>query len=442
MAPENANDIVSYLYCLNVVNMHLNEINIKNFKGFADATFSFADPFTVVVGDNAAGKTALLDAVAVAIGGWLGDFGHPNARGIGKDEIRRISPSLFSVEPVFPVEITPKLVWKQSEYFWQRVLSTRRGSTKTIWEIPSKQAFKQSFQLVNAENTPVMPFPVFTYHGTGRLWAEHTSAKYAINGSRYEAYDNALSPKASSRSFLAWYKTMDDEWGKFEQPEAKLLLDAFKEAIITMVPNWQDMAFSRAENDLMGKTGKDGKVEWTPFRLLSDGYRNLIGMVADIAWRCIKLNGHLLREAVRASEGIVLIDELDLHLHPKWQQSVVRDLQSAFPKLQFIVTTHSPFIVQSLRAEQLINLDGIAPAADPNKRSLSETALLMGVPSAKSVVFNEQMDLAGDFYERLNNPEATELEIQELVTKAEDNFSDDPAFIAKMKFEKLAKMGS
>ncbi len=80
-------------------------------------------------------------------------------------------------------------------------------------------------------------------------------------------------------------------------------------------------------------------------------------MLADISYRAIRLNPHLEQDAAKKTKGIVLIDELDMHLHPKWQRRIVQDLQNAFPDMQFIATTHSPFILQSLESGQVIDLN-------------------------------------------------------------------------------------
>ena len=85
--------------------------------------------------------------------------------------------------------------------------------------------------------------------------------------------------------------------------------------------------------------------ETKPFGYLSDGYRNLLGLVADIAFRCFRINPHLGEDAAKKTKGIVLIDELDLHLHPKWQKQVVKNLHETFPYIQFVVTTHSPLVL-------------------------------------------------------------------------------------------------
>ena len=86
---------------------------------------------------------------------------------------------------------------------------------------------------------------------------------------------------------------------------------------------------------------------------LSEGIRNVLGMVMDIAYRCCILNSHLGENAAKETEGIVLIDEVDMHLHPAWQQTILQDLKIAFPKLQFIVTTHSPQVLSTIRKEHI-----------------------------------------------------------------------------------------
>jgi predicted ATP-binding protein involved in virulence len=95
-----------------------------------------------------------------------------------------------------------------------------------------------------------------------------------------------------------------------------------------------------------------------PFRLLSDGYRNLLGLVADIAWRAVQLNPRHGAAAPELAEGVVLIDEIDLHLHPRWQLRVIDDLRRAFPRLQFVATTHAPQVITSAQPEWMRILRG------------------------------------------------------------------------------------
>ncbi len=86
---------------------------------------------------------------------------------------------------------------------------------------------------------------------------------------------------------------------------------------------------------------------------LSDGFRSVLSMVADLAYRMVRLNPWLGERAVVDTPGIVFIDEIDMHLHPLWQQTVLLDLQRAFPRVQFIVTTHSPQVLSSVPASSI-----------------------------------------------------------------------------------------
>jgi len=94
-----------------------------------------------------------------------------------------------------------------------------------------------------------------------------------------------------------------------------------------------------------------------PVNLLSDGQRTILAMTADIAYRAAVLNPHLGERAILETPGIVLIDEIDLHLHPNWQRKIINNLRTSFPLIQFMVTTHSPTIVQSLQPGEVINLN-------------------------------------------------------------------------------------
>ena len=90
-----------------------------------------------------------------------------------------------------------------------------------------------------------------------------------------------------------------------------------------------------------------------PESLLSDGYRNFLWLLIEIAWRCYTLNPFLGKDAFAKTRGIVTIDEVDLHLHPKWQQRIVPILAEAFPNIQFVITTHSPIVLSSVKGNVL-----------------------------------------------------------------------------------------
>lgn len=113
-------------------------------------------------------------------------------------------------------------------------------------------------------------------------------------------------------------------------------------------------------------TDPDGVRKRSPMDNLSDGYKNTLSMIADIAYRMSILNPQLLDCVLSDTPGVVLIDEVDLHLHPVWQQRILRDLQSVFPSVQFIVSTHAPSVISSVKRENLLILGDNGASFQPN----------------------------------------------------------------------------
>ena len=183
-----------------------------------------------------------------------------------------------------------------------------------------------------------------------------------------------------------------------------------------------------------------------PFSFLSDGYRNMVAMVADIAVRCATLNPQLKEKSSQETPGVVLIDEIDLHLHPRWQRRVVNDLLRTFPRIQFFGTTHSPFVIQSLPpiiGVQLLNLDDEHAEEFANKsvEDISEEIQGVELPQ-RSKRFKDMMEAAERYFAILNRtPSASEEERERLKTELDRlsmPYSDDPAYQAFLKMQRTA----
>lgn len=427
--------------------MKIEKLKIKNFKNFREKVFEFNEQFTVLIGENGSGKTSSLDALAVATGAFLEGIDGVSKRFIDKDEVCRESFGRQSFEFQIPVEIEAWSTISGKGYHWVRTKKSvdgrTRGNTKGIKNLAAK------YQELVRSGDKSQILPVFVYHGTGRLWAEHKSkVEFKSVGSRLDGYIDCLSPKSSSKQFLSWYKTYFDSKQKFAQEEDKAAIQAFNNALTALVKEWQEIAFDFVENDLVGTyTSQDGTLHFLPYRMLSDGYRNVIGMAADIAYRCIKLNPHLGINAVTETPGIVLIDELDLHLHPNWQKNIVADLKRVFPAIQFVATTHSLFIVQSLKATELISLDEETPfQEDPFREGIEDVAEnFMNVEDVeRSNEFLEREKVAAEYFDLIakGQNEATNGKVKELKERLDElelRFSDDPAYVALMKAERASQ---
>jgi predicted ATP-binding protein involved in virulence len=211
-----------------------------------------------------------------------------------------------------------------------------------------------------------------------------------------------------------------------------------------MVKDWEQIHYSWDQEDILGKT-KNGN--WLPLKNLSDGYRSIVHLTADLAYRAIQLNPQLGERAVLETEGIVLIDEIDMHLHPKWQRHIVEDLKRTFPKIQFIVTTHSPFIVQSLKAHEVISLDGENINEDPFTKSIEEIAeqdmdVVDVKRSKKFLHFQEVAALYFNLIEEGKNSEndLKTKQLKEQLDTLELEFNDDPVYVALMQAERKTEL--
>ncbi len=419
--------------------MNLHKIHIKNYRGFEDVEFELNSHFNVFIGDNGAGKTSFLDACAMALSPFLSSFGGVDINLKNNIRIKMIDGQPRPQLP-FSLNLEGKLLDKPISWYLKK---TRH---EIIYQSSGRLERDGSNMLKYSRAGERINFPLLAYHGTGRLWTQHEPPKYTVQEEGiFAGYRNGLSAKSDSKAFISWYKTYEDEIRKFDRPEDKVFLKVLNETITSFVEQWEEIAYSFRRDELIGfYVNGDGERKELSFNQLSDGYRNVIGMVADIAYRCIQLNPHLKENVIKETEGIVLIDEIDLHLHPNWQRRIVSDLKNAFPKVQFIATTHSPFIIQSLKSEELINLDtpDTPPEAEPYKLSIEDIAESVmhveGVP--RSVHFNEMVGVAAEYYNLIKNGETENAEqiaaLRERLTELEARYSEDAAFVALLKAER------
>ena len=200
----------------------------------------------------------------------------------------------------------------------------------------------------------------------------------------------------------------------------------------------------------------DVQVETQPLRLtvrkggsrlsisqLSDGERSFIAILGDMVRRLALANPDL--DDPLQGHGVVLIDELELHLHPTWQRQIVENLRETFPNIQFIGTTHSPFVIQALRPGELVNLDPdeFAEYADKSIEDIAENVMGVDLPQ-KSERYRRMMSAAEKYFRLLRTPgalagdvDAAELQLNML----SEPFSDDPAFQALLKIERETGRG-
>ena len=415
--------------------MKINNIHIQNFKGIEDKIYRFNPQFTVLIGDNGSGKSSILDAIAIAIGTILLKTNTPfgingqKSRPLLDNEVRKVMMSSENIE-YMSVKLAGEFSYKEQILEWER---TKTRSAKSLLRREAKELVELGKQFIENVDKP-FNLPVFAYYSTSRsIGSTPRKISYQRLDSRLSGYAYCLDTKSANLSFKSWFKTFEDNALKFNKD--KTLYNAFSEALSLMVNDWTQIHYHWGLDDIIGLR-EDGS--WLPMRDLSDGYKGILKLAADIAYRSIKLNPHLGAKAVEETEGIVLIDELDIHLHPKWQQKIIADLKNTFPKIQFITTTHSPFIVQSLKANEILNLDAQQIDQHPDSMTLEENALFMGIRNKHSLSFNHKEKLAIDYLQLLNNKDNGK-GLEKLETLID--LTQDPVLKAKLKLEKLSKFG-
>ena len=360
--------------------LRIDSLNVKNYRCFKslETPIQFHPQLTVFVARNGEGKTAFLDAVRIALGTFTSSFPITTYAHFHTSDVHiatlRENPSLGATYPV-SLEAAATIDGKQIS--WARALQKAKGRTTKARALSQYGEFLRK-KIETDENN--VSLPIIAFYGTGRLWAEHrdmTDGSISpLAESRFAGYDNALSARSTYKQVKNWLleaiqmedskESSNTQTGQFVASQLKAIKKALSNVLC--VEGVDSMHYNRFYKDDITVICKNGNTiqdiaTALPVSWLSDGLRAVFSMVADIAYRCVKLNPHLGENACIETNGIVLIDEVDIFLHPSWQQRIIGDLQRTFPNIQFIVTTHSPQVVSSVPKEcvRIISNGAIVP---------------------------------------------------------------------------------
>ena len=419
--------------------MRIDRVQLRNFRCFEDQSFRFADDFTLLIGANATGKSAVLDALAIAAGSALMAVPDAAARLIRRLDVRRSYPTgaeVGSFEEHYPAVVAAWGGIDGLALSWRRELRSPKSRT-TYREANAVRTAMDELAHQSRSGAEVL-FPCIAYYSTGRLWLEQREPKSGGmdpggKTSRYAGYQNCLTPRSSTRRLVRQIKRLS--LIQAQRGERLETLAAVLAAIANCVEGAASASFDFEEDDIA--IVFEGGLR-CPFRLLSDGQRTMAALAADIAMRCALLNPHLNGQASRETPGVVLIDELDLHLHPLWQRRVVGDLRRTFPNIQFIASSHSPFIIQSMeQCGGVINLD--AGEEEPFELShhsiedVAEDIMRVELPQ-RSRRFSEMSQAAEEYFRAIEDGgDQDSRSIEELrrkLDRLQHLYADNPAYAA------------
>lgn len=349
--------------------MKLKSIKISNYRCFKEAEIDFDDHITLVVGKNGAGKTAILDAVAVSVSTFLLGIDGGVSRSILKDDARYEFHNLNgTIDPQhqFPVSIESiGDCLDQQNVKWTRSLNSESGKTtiKDAGELTGL-AKKAQNQVMIGDRSLVLP--LISYYGTRRLYAqkkEKRNLKSLTEFKRQVGYVDCMAAESNEKLMLNWFqmqtlKSLQEQQktGKLDRP---LFLKTVEKAICRSFERISGARNASLIFDLdihrlvLEFENADGDAQKFAMDEMSDGYKNTLSMIGDIAYRMAVLNPILGDQVLEKTPGVVLIDEIDLHLHPQWQQTILSDLRAIFPEIQFIVSSHAPAVINSVPREQI-----------------------------------------------------------------------------------------
>lgn len=384
--------------------MRLNKIEINNFKCFETESIELHPKLNVLMGNNGTGKTSLLEAFRILIGTLYLAFDKYKEKlempGIVKDDIRLKNVS-HNLEPQIPTRVYATAVidkpfvhtLRSGEISWLRAMETLGGKTTT------RDAKEMSIVSRNIQEAvrrgDRVNIPLVAFFSTDRYKKERRDTDISKAGSRMRGYFNALDTTTNTKFFLDMYYT--ETLDELQNGTSSFLLAAVNAAVKKCI-DCQTMKYNIKTQELL-MVYKNG--DFIPFNLLSDGVRCTLAMVMEIAFRCYLLNPHLGENAPAMTKGVVLIDEIDLHLHPSWQLHILSDLRAAFPEIQFIVTTHAPLVISQIDDCCIYSITEHKVYSFPNQNGRDANYILqqMDVPYIKS----NSKDLLDKYYGLIDN---------------------------------------
>ncbi len=344
---------------------HVDRLRLENFRHYRDLAIDFGPEATLLVGENGAGKTAILDALAVLLSTVISRLGG-DSKSLNVSDARILPDELDSIaraatlEQVFPVVVGAQAWLAGSQFVWDRQIRDSHG--RTTWGSQEVRDFSASLieraTTGNLEERDSTVLPVLAYYGVERLTRE-IRAQGSIPASRKGAYFSALDPRSDVRRLFAFLESLDEQivraaaFGDPEPRAAKLQFDAIDRACTSILEpvGWGRLRWNANIN---GPTLHHTEHGTLPLTYLATGTRIAAGLAIDLASRMARANPAFgERNLLESTSGIVMIDEVDLHLHPSWQQQMVPLLRRTFPKVQFILTTHSPQVIGTVEAKNI-----------------------------------------------------------------------------------------
>lgn len=486
--------------------MYLSTLKLTDVRQFEHRTFEFSPGFNILVGVNGAGKTTVLRGLLAAIGGTERGYSRLKL----EDEDIRLLKQRALVEAVVQCSHGRKEKYFFEKPLWRRAnRSPLRNDRPLVLFYGSNEALcssltsKRTKQIRNSKYEMMRLDEKFLYYREGReypeaLFEQHDSrfgnsrlvrsfvgkvlSSFAQDFQgfywRIEPYSCSLTPpKKLDKEFhldadlqklvrvvaLRFFQEDSESWfdrlhGWPDQESVTLgeksAMNPWTEKIYLRLRNvWDKMDLPSDAKQILKESNLEVKL--TPrimivlpvgplsLSQLSDGEQRLFSLFVDIARQLSLQNSE---GDIGNGEAIVLIDEIDVHLHPKWQRKIVPALEDLFPNCQFIATTHSPFVIQSVRSESnLLLLDGhpLEQLGNTGIEKISQVIMDVDRPDVSDRYVSE-VKLAKSFLQLLDQAEKSpEEKLEDYVNRLRHKLdhAQNPAMQAFLELQQESRLG-
>ncbi|CAJ1908413.1 AAA family ATPase [Aeromonas hydrophila] len=382
--------------------MKVKNLRLLHFRGIKDLYVDITQNTTAFVGINGVGKSTILDALAIALSQlmWRLNGSPQKSRQIAPDDIQHRADFAR-------IELTIEL--QGVDVKWATVTNRKKGTYTDPLRKSDLDALNEMVRQINirsdgseSDEQSSCSLPLAVYYDVNRAALDiPIRIREKLKNSSYEVYRDALDHGgADFKRFFIWFRNCED-YENEQRRDNPNFRDRSLEAVRSAISVFTAFENLRIRRSPLRMTVMKQGIEFNVSQL-SDGERNMLALVGDLARRLSILNP-ILQEPNHGA-GVVIIDEIDLHLHPGWQRDVVAKLEKTFPHCQLFISTHSPQVVGELQPESVMLLhDG---------RLLGHALRSIGLSSS-------------EILEELMNGKARNVNFQEIVRNVERSIEDE-----------------
>ncbi|WP_264989681.1 AAA family ATPase [Lysinibacillus piscis] len=364
--------------------MKINEMYLENFRGSEDLTLNLNGKSAVIVGANGAGKSSIINAAVTSLSVMVDKVSYSVSKkvelketDIKNDKQRYVITTLVEHENDYG---TIKIVKNRSKTAQSKSPSSTKGSN--FMNIVS--SIHENIERNIHVNLPVTVF----YSAYRNVIGVPSRIKNRHEFDQFSSYLNCFESSTDFRTFFEWFRDQEDLENE-EKLESNLAyrdeqLEAVRRAVYGIMTDFTDLRIMRKGKMRMVISKHGQRLE---INQLSDGEKCTLAMIGDLARRLALANPHLANPL--NGEGIVLIDEIELHLHPSWQREIIKKLENVFPNIQFIISTHSPQVLGEIKNANIYVINDVL-----NTNEFSVNAIDTTFGKDSNLILEEYMNAA------------------------------------------------